>query len=1024
MATKIKAESAAIKAYHAALQAYAEHEAVHEGATETAFSNLLAVTAKPHGWMLIPKKKKVVGKKVHIYPDGTLQDVFKLARGYWEAKDTDDDLDAEIQKKIEKKYPLTNTIFEDTQRAVLFQNAKECQRYDLKKPGEVADLLNRFYEYTEPDHLPFYEAVEEFKLRMPELGRGLAETIATAHKKNKPFQAAFDVFFELCQTALNPDIRQETVDEMLVQHLLTERLFRTIFQDDEFTRRNVIAAEVEKVIDNLVSNSFSKKDFLKQLDRFYIAIEHAAQDIDDFKDKQDFLNTLYERFFQGYCVKTADTHGIVYTPQPIVDFMCASVEEVLKAEFGLTLGSKEVKILDPCTGTGNFVVNLIRRVPKKDLPRVYESQLFANEVMLLPYYIAALNIERAYYDITGEYKSFEGLCFVDTLDMIHEKQPTFLSERNTERVQRQKKAEITVVIGNPPYNAWQVNENDNNKNRTYDTVEDRVRSTYTKASTATNKNALSDVYVKFFRWAVDRLGQRDGIVCFVSNNSFVDQVAFDGMRKHLLQDFTKIYHVHLEGNVRQNPKLAGTIYNVFGIQVGVGITVAVRSRKHFHQPIRFARVDKVLRKEAKLEWLGKAMSIAGMEWQELNPDINHTWLVPDNAAEFAEFVPIGIRAKKSTAKFKSRSIFRSYSVGLKSNRDEVVTDFDVQSLSARVKAFIEGYNAEVDRYKRTGNNEDPDTFVQYDSLKWSRDLKLDLIRGNYAKFDPASIRNYLYRPFCKLHLYFDSILNEEVYVFPHFYPEAASEKENVVLVISDIAYRADSFSAIASRTIVDLHLCASMDAHQCFPFYVYDTDGSNRRENITDWSLKEFRKQYDDKKITKWDIFYYVYGVLHHPGYRTKFADNLKKSLPRIPYAPDFRAFAKAGKELADLHLDYEKLEPYPLQFVTNDKPLSYVVEKMKLSKDTASLKVNDSLTLAGIPPEVYEYRLGNRSALHWIIDQYQVSENKRSGIVSDPNREDDSEYIVRLVGQVVKVSLETVRIVKGFPAEYTTTPA
>ena len=572
MASKIKAESAAIRQYVEALKVYAEHDATHEGATETAFLNLLAATAKSHGWTLIPKKRKAISKKVNIYPDGTLQDVFKLARGYWEAKDTDDDLDAEIQKKIDKKYPLTNTIFEDTRRAVLFQNAKECQRFDLQKPADVADLLNRFYDYTEPDYLGFDEAIAEFKVRMPELGGGLAATIAEAHKKNKKFQTAFDAFFELCQTALNPDIRQETVDEMLVQHLLTERLFRTIFKDDEFTRRNVIAAEVEKVIDALVSGSFSKAEFMKRLDRFYIAIEQAAETIGDFKDKQDFLNTLYERFFQGYCVKTADTHGIVYTPQPIVDFMCASVEEVLKTEFGLTLGSPQVKILDPCTGTGNFVVNLIRRVPKKDLPAVYANQLFANEVMLLPYYIAALNIERAYFDITGEYKPFEGLCFVDTLDMIHEKQPTFLSERNTERVQRQKKEPITVIIGNPPYNAWQVSENDNNRNRPYKDIDERIRRTYSKDSTASNKNALSDVYVKFFRWAIDRLGKRDGIVCYVSNNSFIEQVAFDGMRKHLQQDFTKIYHVHLEGNVRQNPRLAGTTYNVFGIQVGVGIT--------------------------------------------------------------------------------------------------------------------------------------------------------------------------------------------------------------------------------------------------------------------------------------------------------------------------------------------------------------------------------------------------------------------------------------------------------------------
>jgi len=273
------------------------------------------------------------------------------------------------------------------------------------------------------------------------------------------------------------------------------------------------------------------------------------------------LNVVYERFFQGYSVKVADTHGIVYTPQEIVDFMCSSVAEVLQSEFGKTLGDEGVNILDPCTGTGNFIVNLIGRIPKRDLPRMYREQLFANEVMLMPYYIAALNIEHAYYERTGEYEPFEGLCFVDTLDLAEAKQRTFgfMTERNTERVQRQKETPITVVIGNPPYNVGQLNENDNNKNRKYDVVDKRIAQTYAKDSQATNKNVLSDAYVKFFRWAVDRLGNREGVVCLVSNNSFVSKFAFDGMRKHLLQDFTGVRHVDLHGDVRVNPKLSGTV---------------------------------------------------------------------------------------------------------------------------------------------------------------------------------------------------------------------------------------------------------------------------------------------------------------------------------------------------------------------------------------------------------------------------------------------------------------------------------
>ena len=601
----IKPADRAIRAYYAELQAYGRQGVLHEGAVSSAFENLLRECARRRGWVLIPQLE-APGERRNV-PDGTLRDENSLPRGYWEAKDSRDDLKAEIAKKIARGYPLTNTLFEDTQQAVLYQNKQPALEAGLQKPGEVATLLNRFFTYRPPDIAGFEEAVEEFKEHVPDLARGLNEKIKEAHQKNPRFIAAFESFFRLCQTALNPNIRREAVDEMLIQHLLTERLIGSIFDKPEFVQQNVIAAEVEKVVSALVSQSFSRKDYLKSLDRFYLAIESAARALPDFSDKQHFLNTVYERFFQGYSVKLADTHGIVYTPQPIVDFMCASVAEVLEKEFGKSLASPDVCIIDPCTGTGNFIVNLLRRMPRRDLPRMYRQQMFANEVMLLPYYIAALNIEHAYYEITGAYEPFEGLCFVDTLGLAEGSQSKlgFMTEANTQRVERQKQAPITVVIGNPPYNVGQLNENDNNKNRKYPVIERRVSETYAKSSKASNKNALSDPYVKFFRWATDRLQGRDGIVAFVSNNSFVDQYAFDGMRKHLLQDFTEIYHVDLHGNVRRNPKLSGTTHNVFGIQVGVGITIAVRKQQAGGSTLRYFRVPEDWRKEEKLGWLTK-----------------------------------------------------------------------------------------------------------------------------------------------------------------------------------------------------------------------------------------------------------------------------------------------------------------------------------------------------------------------------------------------------------------------------------
>ena len=471
---------------------------------------------------------------------------------------------------------------------------------------------------------------------------------------------------------------------------------------------------------------------------------------------------------------------------------------------------------------------------------------------------------------------------------------------------------------------------------------------------------------------------------------------------------------------KPNPTLSGTAYNVFGIQVGVGITVAVRSSSRGDRGIYYNAIEKSLRRSEKLGWIADHGRLSAVTWRAIQPDARYTWLVPANADEFASIIPIGQRSSDTLDDQNPISIFGTCSSGVKSNRDEVVYDFNAIALADRARVFVDEYNSEVDRFRRSGAGAEVDNFVRYDRIKWSRDLKKDLERGRYAEFDIGKLRTCLYRPFCVRTLFFDRILNEEIYGFDRISPTHEAHEENSLIALTNLGSE-KPFMVLAARGMADVHVVGAGAASQCFPFYVYDEDGSNRRENITDWALKQFQDHYADAKIDKWSIFHYVYGVLHHPGYREKFADNLKRELPRIPFAPDFWAFAGAGKKLATLHLDYEKLTPWELEFVeTPGVPLSYRVEdKMRLSKDKTKLAVNPSLTLAGLPGEGFEYRLGNRSAVEWVIDQYQVSTDARSGIASDPNREDDPQYIVRLVGQVVRVSVETVGIVKGLPREF-----
>ncbi|MBN2304908.1 MAG: N-6 DNA methylase [Anaerolineae bacterium] len=1010
----------AVKTYYAEMERFAAQDVTHEMAVRSAFQNLLADAARKKQWTLVPEQTVGLNGKT-VRPDGTLRDQWQLPHGYWEAKDSADDLDTEIRRKRDSGYPFNNILFEDTRQGVLFQHHSEVLRADLTDPHQLADLLNHFLAYREPVIDDFERAVGEFQEQIPRLAEGLNTRIKTAHQDNPRFKTEFEDFFTLCRETLNPNLSRDAVDEMLIQHLLTERLMRTVFDMPEFVRRNVIAGKVEDVIDALTSQNFNRHEFLGNLDRFYVAIERAAKNLPGFEHKQRFINTVYERFFQGYSIKVADTHGIVYTPQEIVDFMCAAVVETLHTEFGLSLGDDGVTVLDPCTGTGNFIVNLLRRIEPRHLETAYKEQLFANEVMLLPYYIASLNIEHEYRDRTGKYQPFEGLCFVDTLDLAEGRQLPLFAEKNTARVDREKRAPITVIIGNPPYNVGQINENDNNKNRTYDVVDKRIRNTYVKSSQATLKIKYYDPYIRFFRWATDRLNDRDGIVCFVTNNGFVDDNSLDGIRQHLEREFTRIYHIDLHGNVRQNPELSGTTHNVFGIQVGVGITIAVRAKEHQETQIFYHRVPEFWLKEEKLRWLSNALEAPlNIEWTQISANEANTWLLPENEDEFSHFIPIGTKeAKEARSTQQVEVVFRKYSLGVSTNRDSHVYDFSRIRLGERMNDSVEAYNAEVDRFSRQVGlkRSDVDDFVDYEKIKWSYMLKSKLYGRHHAIYSSNHIRECIYRPFARRQLYFDPMFVDAPALQPQFFPLSEKAEENRMIVVSDIGYRAENVSVLMASGFVDLHLCATTDGHQCFPFYVYDEDGSNRRENITDWALARFRAHYGDEAISKWDVFYYVYGLLHHPTYRERYGDNLKRDLPRLPFAPDFRAFAEAGRALARWHLDYESVEPYPLDWVYSEGvPLHFRVEKMRLNRDKTRLTVNDSLALGDIPPEVYQYRLGNRSALEWGIDQYRVKTDSRSGIVSDPNDPANERYIVDLVGRVVRISLETVRIVAGLP--------
>ena len=1006
-----------IRDYYATLQQYEQHDVTHEGAVSAPFETLLNTCARQVNATLIPQYGMHTATGDRIVIDGAVLNEYGIPIAYWEAKDIDDDLDRAVQQKREAGYPLDNTLFQTPQRGILVQNGQVAMDLDISDPANLITSLKDLFAYTAPALDNWQTAVNDFREHVPDLANKLMELIEHRYETDSTFKKTFADFYEICRTSINPNLSRAAVEEMFIQHIITERIFRTVFERSDFTRRNIIAREIENVSDALMRHAFSRDGFLQPLDRFYNAIEQAATLCRDFSQKQHFLNTFYEKFFQGFSEDVADTHGIVYTPQPIVDFMVNSVSHILETEFGRSLSDTGVHIIDPFVGTGNFIVRLMQDIQGTALEEKYRHELHCNEVMLLPYYIASLNIEQEFFHRTQTYLPFEGITLADTFELLEDRgQMQLFTKENTERVERQKAADMFVVIGNPPYNMGQVNENDNNKNRKYETMDKILQETYTQDSKARNKNVLSDPYVKAILWASRRIGE-EGVVAFVTNNSFLDGIAFDGMRKHLAQDFDAIYILDLGGNARKGLKVSDA--NVFGIRVGVSINLFVKTKQNPSETARifYYRTDDLWNKNKKFDYLNESQNIGKIEWQTIQPNAEYTWLTKGLHAEFNTFIPIGTKEVKAGKITEADTIFKTYSRGIVTCRDAWTYNFNRNTLTENVSRMIGTYNAEVARWmQRTNRKAKVDDFVKYNNEKisWSRDLKLKLKRGKTTKYAEHKLRISHYRPFSKSNLYFDRTLNDVVYVFPSIFPTPEIEKENKVICVNGIG-GIKPFHALMVDVIPDFHLTGDS---QCFPFYTYNEDGTNRQENIIDWALAAFRKHYSDESISKWDIFHYTYGILHHHKYREKYQANLKRDLPHIPFAEDFRGFANAGAQLADIHVNYESQPKYNgLQYIeTPNMPIDWRVEKMKLSRDKTQLVYNDFLTIDGIPAEAFDYRLGTRSALEWIIDQYRIKVDKRSGIVNDPNRVDEPRYIVDLIGRVISVSLQTVEIVNRLP--------
>lgn len=899
---------------------------------------------------------------------------------------------------------------------------------------------------------------EQWAADVAKIAQSYMERISRLTAAPGPHKTAFDSFLEGLRKNINPSVTSGEVVEMLAQHMITKPVFEALFENYSFVKNNPVSQALQDMLDLLEERALEKDTVV--LSRFYESVKMRVSGIDNTEGRQRVIIELYDKFFRTAFPLTVEKLGIVYTPVEVVDFIIRSVADVLQATFGRSLSDENVHVLDPFTGTGTFIVRMIQSglIAQEALSRKYERELHANEIILLAYYIASINIENAYHEYVtthsgvarhdgrachkgdaGSYVPFRGICLTDTFQLGETEDANWLYApslpRNSERVLEQQKTPIQIIIGNPPYSVGQKSANDDAQNQSYPKLERRIEATYAARSDANNKNSLYDSYIKAFRWASDRLPrEQGGIIAFVSNGYWLDGNAMDGFRKCLEDEFSAIYAFNLRGNQRTSGETSrregGKIFGS-GSRTPIAITILVKNPAHKGKAfINYHDIGDYLSREEKLSIIAGMRGVLNpaMKWQQLHPDAHGDWLNQRNDV-FGTFIPLG---DKDNRENKQTFFAPYYSNGLKTQRDAWCYNASRAKLADNVRHTIDFYNSLV----RAQKEKRPLPIITDSDISMTRAFQNDLAREREKIFHKDAICTALYRPFNKTNCYFHPSLNERVYkmlsVFPH------SVNKNVVICVPGVGSSKD-FSVHITNIVRDLDTYGGM---QCFPLYYYEKksiyqptlfDGDDnaqytRRDGITSFILERCRESYGPK-VTKEDIFYYVYGLLHSPDYRKAFAADLKKLLPRLPLVEkpaDFWTFSKAGRVLAELHLNYETQAPCPDVKVEGAENGKFRVEKMRFGKtdsgaaDKSIIEYNPWIRLTSIPLEAYDYVVNGRSAIEWIMERYQIKTDKASGITNDPNdwaeEHGKPRYILDLLLSVITVSLETLRRVRDLP--------
>lgn len=1026
---------------------------------------------KKYGYIIIPivvpsdvKPEDALDNNVYF---STVWNILNALRSH------DDHFNAEVQKIALNKNKASKVVVggpgighnalsdgQDTHDAQQLENAEVARQLELRFGEMQSGIYAKLVEKC-GDRLYW----ENWSKKVGLIARKFIERISKLVENVPALKSEFNIFVKGLQENLNPSVDEGQAIEMLAQHLISQPVFDALFQDYNFVNNNAVSRSMHRMIEQLEEVGGFEKD-TAELEQFYDSVRVNVGNIDNLEGKQTVIKNLYEKFFKGAFPLTVEKLGIVYTPVECVDFIIHSVNDILKREFNSSLSDENVHIIDPFTGTGTFITRLFQSglIKPEDMERKYLHEIHCNEIVLLAYYIADVNIEAVYHDLMkpDHYVNYDGICLTDTFQLAESKQVTLSQEffrENSEGVLRQKKAPIRVIIGNPPYSVGQNSANDNARNLSYPILDKRIAETYVAATSDKGRTvqSLYDSYIKAFRWASDRIADNPdgGIVAFISNGAWLDSNSGEGFRACLESEFTDIYVLNLRGNQRTSGELSrkegGKIFGG-GSRTPITITFLVKNPEKAGQKatIHYHDIGDYLTREQKLDLVKKFKSVHGrsIEWQTIEPTAKRDWINQRDGL-FDSLILLG--DKKNTA----NTVFSIFSAGDITHRDSWCYSSSKNQLSKQMQECISFYNTERENLSDRSSLSAVMSEVDSDEtkLKWDQKLYEHALKNIEHSFEAENIKAALYRPFFKQHIYYDAAFNWSRYQLPKLFP--SPYLQNLLICVSGVGVTKD-FTCIITDQIPDLEVIGKS---QCFPLYWYEenkvqeqnlfdfgTESSDkyiRRDGITDWILKEVRKRFGNSKaITKEHIFYYVYGILHSPQYRERFAADLKKSLPRIPIVDnveDFMAFYKAGKVLADLHLNYEQVPPSPdvdvIEALVDPSPnfteyTRYSVNKMsfpkmrneagKLVHDKSRIIYNELITITNIPAKAYEYIVNGKSAIEWIMERYAVTQDSKSLIINDPNEWSKEHcnptYIFDLLLSVINLSVQTVDIVNSLP--------